>query len=228
MKVKYFSTSRFINGGFSYGNYNNFNLATHTQDNLQSVENNRKLLIKKYDLPSTPKYLTQTHSNICLDANSIDNFGDSIVTTKKDVVCLVMTADCLPIFAWSENNKMVGVAHAGWQGILNGVIENFIAKFPEPKNVNIVFGVALGQESFEVKSDFYQKFISKNQNFNTCFVKYNDRYRFDIYKAATVALNALGVAKIQQNCGNTFTDSNLFSYRRDGKNSGRQAHFIWF
>jgi YfiH family protein len=227
------STSRFVDGGFSTGNYANFNLATHTGDDIQNVEKNRKLLVAKYNLPNAPKWLEQTHSNICLDDNDTGNFGDSIITRKRGVVCCVMTADCLPIFAWVNNKisgevAIVGVAHAGWQGVFGGVIEKFISNFcVSPDEIFIEFGTALGQKNFEVDVDFYDNFIQKDEKFKECFIKFGKKYKFDIYKSAKIILQNLGVKNIINNDGDTFSNKELFSYRRDGEKSGRQAHLIW-
>lgn len=237
--LKKFSTPKIISGGNSTnstGNYENFNLATHTGDDLTLVEKNRQLLIEKYNLPQAPRWLEQTHSNICIDDNDVSNFGDSIITRKRGVVCCVLTADCLPVFAWVNNNitqtpEIVGVAHAGWQGIFNGVIEKFIANFLtnniDAKDIHIEFGVALGQDNFEVGVDFYQHFVDKNQKFKDCFISFKDKYKFDIYKSCEIILKELGVQHITKNTSDTFIDDNCFSYRRDGKNSGRNAHCIY-
>jgi YfiH family protein len=234
--IKKLSTPRYIDGGSSVGSYANFNLATHTGDDSQSVTRNRQLLVAHYDLPQEPKWLEQTHSTICLDDTSTGNFGDSIITSKKGVVCCVMTADCLPIFAWVNNTitqqpKIVGVSHAGWQGVFAGVIEEFIASFCshgiKPADINIEFGTALGQENFEVDTDFYDNFIAKDPAFAQCFIAFNTKYKFDIYHSATLILQKLGVQHINNKGGNTFTNKNCFSYRRDGEKSGRQAHLIW-
>lgn len=60
----------------------------------------------------------------------IDCEADTVITREKGVVCVVMIADYLPIFAANQSGAtQVGIAHAGWQGILNGVIESFIRNF---------------------------------------------------------------------------------------------------
>ncbi len=63
--VKYLSTPRIVEGGSSSGNYHNFNLALHVGDEESSVNANRKFLLERYSLPSEPRWIKQTHSNIC-------------------------------------------------------------------------------------------------------------------------------------------------------------------
>ena len=69
--VKLLSTQRFFDGGKSSGNFENFNLALHVNDNQDRVLENRKMLKFHYDLPSEPIWINQTHSSKCIDAASI-------------------------------------------------------------------------------------------------------------------------------------------------------------
>ena len=196
-------------------------------DNIAQVTNNRELLLKKYDLPSAPKYLEQIHSNICLQASSDDCVGDAVVTTKKGVVCAVMTADCLPIFACNQAGTQVGVAHAGWKGLVNGVIESFIEQF-ESDDLLTHFGPAISQVNFEVGKEVYQQFIDKDAKLDQAFITKGDKYQLDIYQAARIILNGLGVKSISGGDECTYTQKGkYFSYRRDGAQSGRMAHLIW-
>ena len=97
--------------------YANFNLATHVGDDPQVVKRNRDLLIQRFNLPSEPKYLEQTHSNICLQVSSGECVGDAVVTKDKGIVCAVLTADCLPIFACDRSGTQVGVAQQVGKGL---------------------------------------------------------------------------------------------------------------
>lgn len=225
--VKYLSTERYLAGGVSTGVYANFNLATYVSDKIDAVNSNRALLNKHFELPCEPKWLNQTHSNICVDACSNNDNADAAITHKKNVVCAVLTADCLPIFASNKSGTQVGVAHAGWQGIVNGVIESFVSQFND-EALLIHFGPAISKKAFKVDVDVYQKFIQKNSNFASAFTPNSDKYQLDIYQAATIALNALNIDSISGGDACTYTEKNrYFSYRRDGAKSGRMAHLIW-
>jgi len=225
--VQLISTTRFAEGGESELGYGNFNLATHVGDEAQAVAHNRALLIKQFDLPSEPKYLEQVHSNICLQATSAECVGDAVVTHDKGVVCAVMTADCLPIFACDESGTQVGVAHAGWKGIVNGVIESFIDQF-ESSDLLVHFGPAISQAAFEVGEEVYQQFIDKDAKLDQAFITKGKRYQLDIYQAARIVLNGLGVKSISGGDECTYTQQDkYFSYRRDGANSGRMINLIY-
>ena len=66
--VKLLSTQRYIDGGKSSGNFDNFNLAIHKNDSRKNVLENRKILKVQFDLPSDPVWINQTHSSTCIDA----------------------------------------------------------------------------------------------------------------------------------------------------------------
>ena len=196
-------------------------------DEAQAVAYNRTLLIKQFDLPSKPKYLQQIHSNICLQATSIECVGDAVVTQDKGVACAVMTADCLPIFACDTLGTQVGVAHAGWKGIVNGVIESFVDQF-ESSDLLVHFGPAISQTAFEVGKEIYQQFIDKDAKLDQAFIAKGNKYQLDIYQAARIVLNGLGVKSISGGDECTYTEQDkYFSYRRDGAKSGRMINLIY-
>lgn len=230
--VAFVSTTRYLDGGAGKacsGNngYKDFNLATHVGDDLDRVIKHRELLIQQYNLPSAPKFLQQTHSDVCLEASSAQCLGDAVITHEKGVVCCVMTADCLPIFASNQAGTQVGVAHAGWQGIVNGIIESFIAKF-DTKELVVHFGPAISQANFEVGQEVYDQFVAKDKLLAQAFIAVNDKYKLDIYQAARIILNGLGVDNITGGTECTYAQKDkYFSYRRDGAQSGRMAHLIW-
>jgi len=214
--VQLISTTRFTEGGASELSYGNFNVA-----------HNRNLLIKQFDLPSEPKYLQQIHSNICLQASDVTCVGDAIVTQDKSVVCAVMTADCLPIFACDTLGTQVGVAHAGWKGLVNGVIESFVNQF-ESNDLLIHFGPAISQAAFEVGEEVYQQFIDKDTRLDQAFIAKGGKYQLDIYQAAKVVLSGFGVKSISGGDECTYTQKDkYFSYRRDGAQSGRMVNLIY-
>jgi len=218
-----------VDNAYSKGLYSNFNLATHTGDDIKSVYKNRLLLNKLYNLLNEPKWLNQIHSNICLDASKIINLenGDASITREIGVVCAILTADCLPIFASDTKGEVVGICHAGWKGILNGVIESFIKNMgTNPNNIKIYFGVAIGENAFELGEDVYLKFINKDIDFKEAFREKNSKYFLDIYKIAIIILNKLQIKNIFYENKCTY-NGEYFSYRRDGEFTGRNAHLIW-
>ena len=229
--VKLLSTPRIIEGGSSQGNFRNFNLALHVKDEQSSVMANRELLNKHYNLPSDPKWINQTHSNICINAGSMLSSieADASYSSKPGVVCGILTADCLPVFVTNIQGTIVGVAHAGWRGIVGGVIESFLESIKcKGDDLLVHLGPAISKSSYEVGEEVISQYLSKNESFERSFIKDNGSYYLDIYDAAKVVLEDFGVKSISGGDSCTYNDSeNFFSYRRDGINSGRMAHLIW-
>ena len=229
--VKLLSTQRFLDGGKSSGNFENFNLALHVNDKRDNVIENRKNLIDHFNLPSEPIWINQTHSNICLDAEITKTIieADASYTSKVGVVCGIMTADCLPVFVSNKNGTMVGIAHAGWRGLISGVIENLISSFnSDGDNLVVHFGPAISKSSFEVGDEVMKLFLAKNINFERSFTIKNNTNYLDLYDAAKVILEGFQIKSISGGDRCTFQESNdFFSYRRDGVYSGRMAHLIW-
>ena len=229
--VKFISTQRYIEGGKSDGNFENFNLALHVNDKTESVLANRNLLKAYFNLPSAPVWINQTHSSICTDAvvkNSIVE-ADAIYTSRHGIVCGVLTADCLPVFVSKKDGTMVGIAHAGWRGLLSGVIENLIREFESNGDDLVVhLGPAISKSSFEVGNEVKDQYLSKNIEFKKSFSFRDNKHYLDLYNAARVVLESFNITKISGGDRCTFRESNqFFSYRRDGVNSGRMAHLIW-
>ena len=108
--VKLLSTQRFVEGGKSSNNFENFNLALHVNDNSDRVLENRKMLRNLYNLPSEPQWINQVHSSKCVNAAFIDSIidADASFTSKAGVVCAIMTADCLPVFVSNKDGTING------------------------------------------------------------------------------------------------------------------------
>ena len=229
--IKLLSTPRLIDGGHSKGNFANFNLALHVGDEQSSVLANRDLLLRRYNLPSAPVWINQTHSKMSVDADSTSSIvnADASYSKKPGTVCGVLTADCLPVFICNKEGTAVGIAHAGWRGLVDGVIESLIESLDcNGEDLIAHLGPAISQLSFEVGGEVKSQYLSKNKNFKNCFVYLNNKYYLDLYGAARVVLKSLGVISISGGDRCSYKESDqYFSYRRDGERSGRMAHLIW-
>ncbi len=216
-------------GGLSAAPYNSFNLGRHVGDDAVTVLRNRMLLAPY--LPSEPVWLIQTHGVQVIDAGlaSCDPEGDVCITQQAGAVCVVMTADCLPVLLCDDHGRVAGAAHAGWRGLCAGVIEAAVASMAVPATTVMAWlGPAIGRKSFEVGGEVRDAFMAQDARAATAFASGTaGKWQADIYKLARLRLNALGITRIYGGDFCTYTDpARFFSYRRDGV-TGRMGTFIW-
>jgi polyphenol oxidase len=229
------------NGGISNAPYETLNLANHVGDDPPRVLGNRQILRRV--LPQDPVWLNQTHSTIVSTPASrsktptTPHKGDAAVSNARNEVLVVMTADCLPVLLTNQAGSVVGIAHAGWRGLLDGVLEEtvneLIALEPRsrPQDLLAWLGPAIGPESFEVGTDVYELFLKSGlHDVTQSFIPIGDspgKYLADLYQLARDRLLSVGVKGIYGGDLCTVKDAErFFSYRRDGI-TGRFASLIW-
>ncbi len=215
-------------GGASAGCYASLNPATHVGDDLNRVARNRAIIRHDLALPGEPVWLQQIHSNIVIDAASTEPLpqADASYSRVANVVCTVMTADCLPLLVCSGDGECVAAIHAGWRGLLDGIITNAITTM-HGSNLLVWLGPAIGPGCFEVGDEVREAFVEKSAAFAEAFRQQGDRWLADIYQLARLELGSLDIDKIYGGDFCTVTDHERFySYRRD-KETGRMATLIW-
>lgn len=216
-------------GGVSQDSYASLNLAAHVGDNPALVSQNRQIIKTLLNLPSGPVWLNQTHSNRAVKAiaTSSPPQADASYTDQLGVVCAVLTADCLPLLVCAANGTEIAAVHAGWRGLLDGVIDNTITALKD-NDVLVWLGPAIGPEHFEVGAEVRTAFLAKSAGYAPAFKQHrHDKWLADIYQLARINLAALGIDKVYGGNFCTATDHERFySYRRD-KDTGRMATLIW-
>ena len=108
-------------------------------------------------------FLTQTHSTrvIKLPYEGNDLEADAVYTNQPNQVCLVMTADCLPVLFTNKQGTEVAAAHAGWRGLCDGVLEETVKCFQSPPEEIIAwFGPAIGPNAFQVGKEVIEQFMA--------------------------------------------------------------------
>jgi YfiH family protein len=215
-------------GGFSKSPFDSFNLATHVGDNLKTVLENRRWLKTELFLPAEPFWLEQIHSDIVIEAYAdfILPKADASYSNQKEVVCVVMTADCLPVLMCSKDGTQIAAIHAGWRGLANGIISNTVAAL-KTTDLTVWLGAAIGVECFEVGDDVRDIFLKKSADYSAAFKENGSQWLADIYQLARIELAQLGITAVFGGEFCTVTDAeNFYSYRRD-KQTGRMATLIW-
>jgi len=224
--VKALQTTR--NGGVSTGVYASLNLGDHVKDHPQHVAANRQLL-SAY-LPSEPVWLNQVHGVRVIDAalSSCLESADASFTGRKQVVCVTMTADCLPVLLCDQAGTAVAAIHAGWRSLCDGVIEATVNGMPvQADQLMAWLGPAIGPEAFEVGAEVRAQFVAQDAQAELAFQPKGDKWLGDLYAIARQRLQTLGITQVYGGGRCTFNEpETFFSYRRDG-DTGRMGCFIW-
>jgi len=225
--VKTLQTTR--KGGISSSPYDSLNLGDHVGDSPLAVERNRMLLNTL--LPSEPVWLEQAHGTVVANADMAGCLpqADACIARHRAAVCVVMTADCLPVLLCDTEGSVVGAVHTGWKGLAAGVIEAAVqAMDVAPQNLMAWLGPAISQDAFEVGDEVRAMFVAAQPQASSAFIPgQSGKWFADLYALARLRLNALGVTQIHGGGYCTYRDSKrFFSYRRDGA-TGRMGTFIW-
>lgn len=222
--------------------------------NINALTTLKACEINDLNLPNNQFRIKQEHGIKILNAtiNTLETpIADGSYTMQKNLVCVVKTADCLPILVSSLQGDFVAAIHAGWRGLANGIINNF---FSQIKQLNIVLsdllfwlGPAIGPLAFEVGDDVVSKFnydlalnhkhgnkhkIYNSNSFGSAFTKSNkpNKYLANIYQLAKINLYQLGINDSQifsENWCTYLQDDLFYSYRRDPQNDNRMYSLIW-
>jgi len=201
-------------------------------DQSEESSSNRAHLVSLLSLPTDPVWLKQTHSNIVVTANPNyrDAEADAAYADQPGQICLVLTADCLPVLICNRQGTRVAAAHAGWRGLANGIIENTVnAMQLAPADLLVWLGPAIGPQKFEVGDDVYQAFTNQDPEGASCFIAAKPgKWLANLYQLATRRLNKLGIHQVFGGEYCTHTQDDLFySWRRDQQKAGRMASLIW-
>lgn len=186
-----------------------------------------------FEIPGDPQWLNQVHGIRVVRTGSSDFSGgppdaDAVIASRRGDVCVVRTADCLPILLCSTDGAEVAAVHAGWRGLASGIVEEtFAAMTTVPSDLIAWFGPAISQAAFEVGGEVRDVFLAADPDSQRCFAA-NERGRWqaDLYGLARQRLQNVGVSAVYGGGLCTFADDGrFFSYRRDGE-CGRLVSFI--
>jgi YfiH family protein len=192
-------------------------------DNLHILRSG--LLIKK---PITR--LNQTHSNKVINTkDSYDNVNaDGIFSFNPQSVCIILTADCIPVLCYSEYGGMVAAIHCGWKGLVGGVIEQFMEEVKiDSQKLHFWLGPSICKECYEIKEDFIAE-LRKNDIDTRSLINHNlGRMYMDLKQLCQDIIVSFDVGSVvaSQLCTICNNDQ-FFSYRKE-KTSKRFASMIW-
>ncbi|OZG71506.1 multi-copper polyphenol oxidoreductase [Hahella sp. CCB-MM4] len=229
--IKAVSTTR--TGGVSLPPYHSFNMGDHVGDDATRVEANRFQLAGSLNLGAEDiQWLKQVHGTQVFKMEEVlpDVEADAVYTCRTGKACSIMTADCLPVLFASFDGNEVAAAHAGWRGLVSGVLESTLGCFKNPSETMAWLGPAIGPEVFEVGDEVRQEFLGKDKQMAEAFKPSpvnSDKWVADIYLLARMTLLSVGLSSIYGGQYCTLSEPERFySYRRDGI-TGRMASLIW-
>lgn len=223
-------------GGVSLPPYDSLNLGDHVGDAPDAVQQNRVRISNMTG--SSPCWLQQVHGTAVfdLDHDSLPADGsapvaDAAISREAGKVCVVMTADCLPLLFCDRAGTVVAAAHAGWRGLCDGVIEHTVAAMQVPASEILVWlGPAIGRDAFEVGEEVRTAFASQSAQAASAFrpsPTAGNKWFADIFALARQRLHALGIDAIYGGGVCTVSDpARFFSHRRSAP-CGRLATLIW-
>lgn len=216
-------------GGISRPPYDSLNLAEHTGDKAEDVAENRRLLREHLHLPADPAWLSQVHGIEVVPASGGSVPADAVWADRPGQVCVIMSADCLPVLFCDVAGEVVAAAHAGWRGLVGGVLEATIAAMRRPPSQLMAWlGPAIGPRAFEVGAEVRERFLAVDSTLADCFQpSLQGRWLADLYSLARRRLARAGVAAVYGGEFCTVRQTDLFySYRGEGR-TGRMATLIW-
>ena len=214
-------------GGVSKGIYKSLNCGLGSNDNINNIRKNIDRVCKKIGCNKNNLILmSQIHSNIVHKITKIPNKklkGDSLVTNRKGIALGILTADCAPILIYDPVNNLIGAIHAGWRGAYKKIVSNTLKKFKFKgsnfKDLIVVIGPCISKKNYEVKSDFFNKFITNEQSNKKFFNYKNNKMYFSLSDYIKQNFLNLGVKNVEIIKKDTYkTSNNFFSARKSLKN----------
>ena len=234
-----FSSTR--HGGWSKGNYAEFNINRYCGDQVEDISKNRESLCRMLGISDEQLVMPhQVHETkvvkideAFLVLNNEERLTalegvDALMTNLKGVCIGVSTADCIPVLLYDKEQHAVCAIHAGWRGTVKRIVEKAVeamavAYGTQPQRLVAQIGPGIHLDSFEVGDEVYDAFRQARFNMSTISIK-KEKWHIDLPECNRQQLIASGVLaqniKVSTVC--TFQQpADYFSARRLGINSGR-------
>jgi YfiH family protein len=211
-------------GGASSGVFSGLNCGTGSTDQTEIVAINRSRVAAAMDVPV--KCLMGVHQVHSADVVHITNShseksrADGMVTKTSGLALSVLTADCQPVLFCDHAAGVIGAAHAGWRGALNGILEATMDAMESigarRENITAVIGPSISQAAYEVGPEFLEDFLMEDTDYSRFFIQgINDRYLFDLPGFGLFRMREYGVGHAEWTRHCTYSDPDrFFSYRR--------------
>jgi YfiH family protein len=215
-------------GGASSGVFKGLNCGAGSSDQSEAVAINRAHVAKAMQV-SVDNLLGvhQIHSADVITVatpNTDRPKADALVTATPGIALSVLSADCQPVLFADAQAGVIGAAHAGWKGALDGVLDNTVAAMialgATRENITAAIGPCISQRAYEVGPEFMDSFTDEDPENARFFAGgAGDRLQFDLPAFGLKCLRATGIAQCEWTRHCTYNDPDRFySYRRSVHN----------
>lgn len=238
-EVLHFSTTR------RFSNGNEFSMGSPGDENNRLSQQCREQLAMALSVRSSQfVFCRQTHSDHVQEVNELKTDNgfyskhnavqdcDALLTNKKDICLMALTADCVPVLLYDTKQNVIASVHSGWRGTARKILAVTIAKMRErfnsnPANLICCIGPSAGPCCYEVGGDVKKAFSMTLTDCSPFFAaEKNGKYLLDLHEANRQIALSCGIpdAKIEKSGICTLCNDDLYhSARRHGKNAGRMA-----
>lgn len=225
------------NGGFSLGPYRSLNFSYAVGDDPDHVDANLALAAEHLEVAQhRVLFPNQVHGKQVLELDGREAQldvvlaeADALVSGSPDLACGVRTADCVPILLADASTGRVAAVHAGWRGLVAGVIATTGAKLGgAPADWLAAVGPHISVEAFEVSTDVAE-LLRQCSDADAVREGPGEKPHVDLRAIAHAQLRAMGVPgdRVDDIEGCTVKQpESFFSYRRDGRHGGRHLAAI--
>jgi purine-nucleoside/S-methyl-5'-thioadenosine phosphorylase / adenosine deaminase len=212
-------------GGASSGIFAGLNCGLGSSDQAEIVQINRARVAEA--MAVAPEALGRVHQVHSADVAVIEApqagdapRADALVTRTPGLALSILTADCQPVLFADVEAGVIGAAHAGWKGLLAGVLENTVTTMvelgAERGNITAVTGPCISQRHYEVGPEFFEDFMALDRDYSRFFANgLGDRMLFDLPGLGLLKLREAGLGHAEWTGHCTYADAERFySYRR--------------
>lgn len=211
-------------GGASSGVFLGLNCGSGSSDQAEIVSINRARVASALGIE--PTHLVSVHQVHSATVVTVTEplkdkpRADAMVTSTPGIALSVLSADCQPVLFADAKAGVIGAAHAGWRGALDGVLEStvdaMIALGASREHIAAVIGPSISQRAYEVGPEFFETFMAEDPAYARFFAGgTNDRLQFDLPGFGLARLREAGVGHAEWTRHCTFSDPQRFySYRR--------------
>ncbi|KZY50078.1 peptidoglycan editing factor PgeF [Sulfitobacter sp. KE29] len=211
-------------GGASSGVFSGLNCGSGSSDQSEIVRINRARAAEAMGLPADHLVgVHQVHSATVVTVTEPQDDkprADALVTKTPGIALSILTADCQPVLFADAQAGVVGAAHAGWRGALDGILEATVDAMVDlgatREKITAVIGPSISQRAYEVGPEFLDNFMNADPEFARYFAQgEGDRLHFDLPGFGLNRLRAAGVGHAEWTRHCTYADaSRFYSYRR--------------